>query len=144
MPKALLVSSKGGHLDELLQIKLSGYDVVYAIEKNNSSFKSDYDLVSGTRDNMLSYPFILFINTIKAFKILKKEKPDVVISTGAHSCVPFFYLARCRKVYIESFAVINNKSLTYKLIHKKTDHVLVQHKQALNNYKDAKYFGGVY
>ncbi len=145
MPKVLLVSSKGGHFDELCQITLGDdYDKTYVVEQCCTTKPVDYFLFAGTRSNMLKYPFVLLINTFKAIKILNQVKPDLIISTGAHSCVPFFYLSRAKKIYIESFAVINNQSLTYKLIKNRADQVIVQHKQAQDNYEGAKYFGGVY
>lgn len=146
MNKVLFVSSKGGHFDELLKLKptMQQYDSVIVVEKCATNHHVDYFLSAGTRANMIKYPFILLINFIKAYKILKKEQPDVIISTGAHSAVPFFILGRSKKIYIESFAVFEGSSLTYKIIKNKCDHVIVQQENMLKEYENAKYFGGVY
>ena len=36
----------------------------------------------------------LLKNTVVAWKVLRKEKPDLLISSGAAVAVPFFYLAK--------------------------------------------------
>ena len=48
----------------------------------------------------------LIVNTVLAFKILKIEKPDIIISSGAAVAVPFFYLGKvfgAKTIYIEVF-----------------------------------------
>ena len=71
-----------------------------------------------------------FLRNVRlASRILKREKPDVIISTGAGICVPFFLLGRrrgIRTVYIESMARIESLSLTGKLVYRFSDHFLVQ------------------
>lgn len=48
----------------------------------------------------------LVINTIKSLKILPKERPDLIISSGAAPAIPFFILESCwersKKLYTET------------------------------------------
>ena len=69
--KVLFISSTGGHLDELMQLKPMfdkyNYYIVTEKTKSNLNLKNKYQkkisyLVYGTKDHMLTYPFILFIN----------------------------------------------------------------------------------
>ena len=51
---------------------------------------------------------------------LRKEKPDLVISSGAAVAVPFFYLAKLmgsKLIYIEVFDRIDKSTLTGKLVY---------------------------
>jgi UDP-N-acetylglucosamine:LPS N-acetylglucosamine transferase len=80
-------------------------------------------------------------------KILRKEKPDVVISTGPEIAVPVFYAARLlgiKTIYIESLCRIKDPSITGKLIYPIASVFLVQSKELLNKYgKKAQYWGNV-
>ena len=60
----------------------------------------------------------LIKNTFLAIKVLKKEKPDVIISSGAAVAVPFFYIGKlfgAKTVYIEVFDRID-KTNSYRKI----------------------------
>ncbi len=150
MKKILLVSSAGGHFSELQKIKISKeYKKIIVTEKikGKENKNVDYYLVYGSRNQIFKYFFVFIFNFFKTLKIMLKEKPDIVISTGAHSSVAFFIVAKVmgkKNIYIESFAKVNNPSLTYKLSRKFLDVVIVQHKTMLDIYENSIYFGGLY
>ncbi|MGL5021065.1 MAG: PssD/Cps14F family polysaccharide biosynthesis glycosyltransferase [Mycoplasmatales bacterium] len=152
MSKILFVASAGGHFSELMQMKktMNIHDSIIVTEGVSSSINNkdiNYFLKYGTRSRIFKYIFIFIYNFFLTIKILFKEKPDCIISTGAHSCVSFFILGKlfkCKLVYIESFAKVNRPSLTYKIIHNFCDVIYVQHKEMLEVYKDAIYIGGLY
>ncbi len=151
MKKILLVSSAGGHFSELNKLNInSKYKIIRVTEKSKDTLNQeniDYYLKYGSRKKIIKYLFIILFNSIKALRIIIKNNPKVIISTGAHSCVPFFIIGkimRKKTIYIESFAKVNTGSLTYKLANKFIDEVVVQHSSMQKVYKDAKYFGGVY
>ncbi len=146
----MFVSSSGGHYAELRKISLTNdpQNIIIS-EKTPLTLREKLDeyLIYGSRDNMLTYPFIFLINSIKAYIYLKKYQPQIIVSTGAHSCVPFFYLGHkmgITTIYIESFAKVNTPSLTYQLIKKYCDYVIVQHQELTSIYENSLYFGGVY
>lgn len=71
----------------------------------------------------------LIRNSWLALKILLKEKPNIIISTGAAVAVPFFYLGKLLKiklVYIEVYDRINSPTLTGKLVYPIVDAFVVQ------------------
>ena len=92
--------------------------------------------------------FFHFFKLFKsALKILKKEKPDFVITTGALIAFPFCIFAKLRGtkiIYIESFARVNNQSLTGNLVYTFSDLFFVQWEPLLKFYPKAKYVGGIF
>ncbi|PRY01845.1 UDP-N-acetylglucosamine--LPS N-acetylglucosamine transferase [Allonocardiopsis opalescens] len=129
---ALFVASSGGHLSQLLALRpwwrarrrtwvtfrtadavsaLAGETVVWAHHPT-------------TRDlpNLLR-------NTALAWRTLRRERPDVVVTTGAAVAFPFFVLARLLgvpTVYIEVYDRIDAPTLTTRLCAPFTSLHLVQ------------------
>jgi UDP-N-acetylglucosamine:LPS N-acetylglucosamine transferase len=88
--KVLFISSTGGHLSEMFQLKDMFKDYDYHIitekTKNNLSLKNKYHdrisfLLYGTKHYMLSYPFIALINCILSLIFYIKYKPKYIITT---------------------------------------------------------------
>ncbi len=146
------VCSGGGHLTELLQIVDSVKEYpkfLVTYEGINNDFNS-FDIFYNTY--ALKWTFsnmaIIFINFINIVTILLKEKPRVVISTGAELAIPFFYLSKIffgsKLVFLEIYARVNTPSITGKIIYPITDLFLVQWKSLTNKYgKKAKYVGSL-
>lgn len=150
--KICFVSSSGGHWAELMCLK--------EIADNNSSFfvtEQGGQIEEGSVENLYLVPQINrhekgflphFISLFaKSFKIIKKEKPDVVITTGALVSFPFCVVAkifRKKVIYIESFARVYEKSLTGKLVYPLADLFIVQWETMLKHYPKAKYTGGIF
>ena len=83
----------------------------------------------------------------RAFSILRKEKPKVLITTGALAVFPFCVIQKLRRgkvIYIESFARVHNKSLTGRLVYPMADLFLVQWESMTQLYPKAKYVGGIF
>ena len=97
------------------------------------------------REKTFVIKFVLLF--IKAFKILLKEKPDVIITTGALASYPFCVVAKLMRkkvVYIESFARVYQKSLTGKLVYPFADLFIVQWESMLKQYPKARYAGKIF
>ena len=156
MKKVIFISSMGGHLTEMMQLKGIFKDYEYKIitEKHKSTiglkarYKSKIDyLLTGNKDHMLRYIFVLLYNLIKSFVLFLKFKPDVIVTTGAHTCVPMCYIAkifRKKVIYIESFANIETKTLTGRLIYPIADIFIVQWHSMLKLYPKAKCEGWIF
>jgi UDP-N-acetylglucosamine:LPS N-acetylglucosamine transferase len=68
-------------------------------------------------------------NTALAWRLLRKERPDVVFTTGAAVAVPFVVLARCfgiRSVYLEVYDRVDSTTVSGRLCHRVVDRFLVQ------------------
>ena len=95
--KAMLVGSGGGHLAQLLALRPWWRDLdrswVCFDAPDARSQLADERVVwaySPTTRNLVN----LVRNFFLAIKVLRRERPDVVISTGAGVAVPFFLIAR--------------------------------------------------
>ncbi|OIM61992.1 PssD/Cps14F family polysaccharide biosynthesis glycosyltransferase, partial [Oenococcus oeni] len=89
----------------------------------------------------------LIRNTFLAFKVLKREKPDIIISSGAAVAVPFFYLGKlfgAKTIYIEVFDRIDRPTLTGKLVYPVTDKFIVQWPEMKKIYPKAINLGGIF
>jgi hypothetical protein len=152
--KVLFISSTGGHLNELLQLKslFSNYPYLLVTEKDKSTIalKEKYNvkyLVYGTRKNLFTYFFKFIFNFFKSLIIFLKFKPDVIITTGAHTCVPMLFIAKIFKkksIYIETMANRKTKTLTGKIVEKWVTHFVVQWEDMKELYIDSIYGGLIY
>ena len=82
-----------------------------------------------------------------AWKVLRKEKPDVIISSGAAVAVPFFYLGKLfgkKLIYIEVFDRIDKPTMTGKMVYPIVDKFIVQWEEMLKIYPKAVYGGAIY
>ena len=152
MNKICFVASSGGHLEEISRlIKIeNAYPNFLITETNNYNTenfgKKKYFVPQMNRKEILfSLKFALLF--IRAIMILSKEKPDYIITTGALISYPFGIVGKlrgCKLIYIESFARVNNASLTGKLLYKYADLFIVQWEDMLKVYPKAVLGGGIF
>jgi beta-1,4-N-acetylglucosaminyltransferase len=119
--RLLIVSSVGGHLTEVMRLApiLRDHEVVLVVNEEialpNFPFLRVYRIAHAERD------WRVLLNTAEAAQILRAERPDVLLSTGAGPVVPFALLARlfttCRVVYIECSAAVVKPTLTGRLVY---------------------------
>ena len=89
----------------------------------------------------------LIRNTFLAWKILRKERPDLIISSGAAVAVPFFYLGKlfgAKLVYIEVFDRIDKPTMTGKLVYPIVDKFIVQWEEMKKVYPKAVNLGSIF
>ena len=154
--RVLFVSSTGGHLNELMQLRNIfdnyEYHIVTEKMKTNDYLKEQYPkkvnyLVYGTKDHKFTYPFVLLINCFICLYICLKFRPDYVVTTGAHVGGLMALIAKIlgsKIIYIETFANITTKTITGKLVYKFADLFIVQWKSMLELYPNAKYGGWIF
>lgn len=152
----MFISSTGGHLNEMLQLKelFEKYDYYIVTEKtkSNLNLKNKYKnkvsfLVYGTKDYMLVYPFKLIYNTFKSLFIYLKVHPDYIVTTGAHTAGPMCCIGKLlgsRIIYIETFANITTKTVTGKCLYPIADKFIVQWESMLKLYPEAVYGGWIF
>ena len=136
--KVLFISSTGGHLNELLQLKAlfddTDFHLITEKTKSNMKLKEQYPgrvdyLVYGSKDHLLAYCFKFPYNILKSFCFWLKLRPEFIVS---------------KIIYLETFANIKTKSLSGKLVYPIADLFLVQWESMLECYPKAVYVGGVY
>lgn len=152
----LYISSTGGHLEELMQLKplFKKYDyrIITEKDKANEKLKEEYGekldfLPYGTRAKMFSYIFKYLWLCIKTIYLYIKIRPKVIITTGTHTAGPMCYLGKIfgsKIIYIETFANTNKKTATGRLIYPIADLFIVQWEEMLKIYPKAIYGGSIY
>ena len=148
--KICLVGSSGGHLAHLNMLKPFWKDqerfwVTFDKEDARSILKDEkmYSCHFPTNRNLKN----LIKNTFLAIKVLKREKPDVIISSGAAVAVPFFYIGKlfgAKTVYIEVFDRIDKPTVTGKLVYPVTDKFIVQWAEMKKVYPKAINLGSIF
>lgn len=154
--KIVFIASTGGHLEELLQLKplFEKNDSYLITEKTKSteSLKNQYGekvsfLVYGSKDHLFTYLFKFLFNSLKSFYLFLKIRPKVIVTTGTHTAVPLCYIAKLfgRKIiFIETFANINSKTLSGRLVYPIADLFIVQWEELLELYPKAIYGGWIF
>lgn len=148
--KVCLVGSSGGHLTHLYMLKPFWKDrerfwVTFDKEDAISLLEGEkmYPCHFPTNRNIKN----LFRNTVVAWKVLRKERPDVIISSGAAVAVPFFYIGKllgAKLIYIEVFDRIDKPTLTGKLVYPIVDKFVVQWEEQKEVYPKAINLGSIF
>ena len=152
----LFISSTGGHLEELLQLKkmFKKYDYHLVTEKTKSNEylkdlyhdKVDY-LVYGTKHHIISYPFKLLFNCFKSLFLYLKYTPDYIITTGTHTAGPMCCIGKIfgsKIIYIETFANMFTKTSTGRLIYLFSDKFIVQWESMKDLYPNSEFGGWIF
>ena len=148
--KVFLVGSSRGHLTHLYMLKPFWKDkerfwVTFDKEDARSLLKDEkmYPCYFPTNRNIKN----LIRNTFLAIRVLKKEKPDLIISSGAAVAVPFFYLGKmmgAKLIYIEVFDRIDKPTMTGKMVYPIVDKFIVQWEEMKKVYPKAVNFGSIF
>lgn len=148
--KICFAASSGGHLTHLYMLK------PFWQEKDRFwvtfDKKDARSLLKGERIYPCYFPTnrsikALIKNTVIAWNVLKKERPDLIISTGAAVAVPFFYIGKlfgAKTIYIEVFDRIDRPTLTGKLVYPAADGFVVQWEEMKHVYKKAVNLGSIF
>jgi beta-1,4-N-acetylglucosaminyltransferase len=142
-----LVGSNGGHLAHLLALKpwwekhdrfwvtFKKIDALTALEGERS-----YWAYGPTNRNAWN----LVRNSLVAVRVLLRERPSMIVSSGAAVAVPFFYLARlfgAQTIFIEVVDRIDQPTLTGRLIRPVATRVMTQWPGLLQHYPAATLIG---
>ncbi len=149
--KICLAASSGGHLAELRLAAAAlreKYDCFTVTESTPFSPEDpDGYLLAGVNRRQGSMPFRMIGNTVRSLRILLREKPAVLVTTGALSVIPISVMGKCSGsvlVFVETYAVVRKPSRTGKLISRIADRFYVQWPDLTAVYPRAVYRGNVY
>jgi UDP-N-acetylglucosamine:LPS N-acetylglucosamine transferase len=149
-PRVMLVSSAGGHLAQL--VRLQGYwrsfDTTWVSfdTADARSRLADDRVVFGFWPTTRNLPNAVR-NLALAWRMLRHERPDLVVTAGAGIGVPFVFLARVlgiRTVFLEVYDRIDSPTLSGRLCHRVVDLFLVQWEEQRRFYPRAVVAGPVY
>ncbi len=147
--KVALVGSSGGHLIQLHQLEpwWGQHDrlwITFDTPDAQSLLKGEvkswaYHPTTRNLSNLLR-------NLGLAWRLLRRYRPDVVVSTGAGVAFPFFLVARAlriKTVYIEVYDRIDLPTLTGRLCYPLTNLFLLQWEEQKRLYPRGEMIGGL-
>lgn len=130
--KVMAVSSGGGHWVELRRLRaaFAGLDVVYVSTDASAAAEvpdtRHYAIRNVSRRDRLGFAVLAW----QLARILLRERPDVVVTTGAAPGFVALVVAKglfgCRTVWIDSIASVERMSLSARLARPVSDAWLVQ------------------
>jgi beta-1,4-N-acetylglucosaminyltransferase len=145
----LLACSAGGHLLQLLALRDAWQDFSRIWVTDDKT-----DARSLLRDEAVHFgygppnrhPANVMRNIALAWRLVRRHRPAVVLTTGAGSAVPFAVVARlhgARVIYVESVTRTTSASLSCRLIAPFADRVYVQWPGMTDVVRDARFAGTV-
>jgi beta-1,4-N-acetylglucosaminyltransferase len=147
-PRAIVVASGGGHLAEAL-LAIKGVPLrVTIVTLRLPHTEKTLQGVGWKRSYLINPhgdPFKYLVNMWQSFWLVLKDRPEIVISTGAGMVVPTCLIAKlfgAKLLFIETAARVTTPSRTGKLLYRFADEFYVQWEPLLRVYPKAKY-GGV-
>lgn len=120
MPKICIVSSCGGHLTEVrsLMPAYGRHDHFYVLNDRvvlpEDMEGKTYFIRHSERD------WLFLVNLWEAWRILRKERPKLILSTGAGPVVPFALVGKIFQIptfFIETFTRVVQPSLTGRIMY---------------------------
>ena len=145
--KLLLVCNPGGHYSTMMGLKKfwSEYEREWVTYRKHDTLSLlDNEVVHWVvMQEARMFGRALF-NFFRAILILKKSKPDLVISTGAGLAVPLIYASKLfgiKTMYIESITRARNLSFSGRLVYHFVDDFYVQWPGHEQIYSKAKFRG---
>ncbi|WP_101689931.1 oligosaccharide biosynthesis protein Alg14 [Dysgonomonas massiliensis] len=136
--KIFVIASAGGHWVQLLRLSpaFGGDECIYASTKDsfqkfipNNKF---YCIKDFNRNNMLG----ILRTSLKLFQIIRKEKPKVIITTGAAPGLVSLFIGKLlskKTVWIDSIANVEELSMSGKIASCFADRVYTQWAHLSNN-----------
>ena len=145
----MLACSAGGHLLQMLALRPAWNDRSRIWVTTNKA-----DARSLLQDEAVTYAYgppnrglrTVARNLALAYRVVRRHRPVVVVTTGAGTAVPFALVGRlhgARVVYIESVTRVSEPSLSCKLIARFADRVYVQSPDLIGAVARTRYVGSL-
>lgn len=148
--EVLLVCSTGGHLLQLSALRDAWDDVPHVwVTFDKSDARS---LLASERVVFAHGPTNrsiknLLRNGLLAWRVVRRLRPRVIVTTGAGVAVPFAWVGRLRGakvVYVESLSRIDEPSLSCRLIAPVAHRIYAQWPELVQSMPRAQYVGSVF
>jgi hypothetical protein len=131
-PRVMFVASNGGHLAQLVGLRSwwSGRERVWvSFDKPDARSKLEGEEVIWAHWPTTRNVPNLLRNFALAVRVMRQDRPDILVSTGAGVALPFFIVARLYRVptvYIEVYDRLDSRSLSGRLCRPLSTRFLVQ------------------
>ena len=146
--KICLICSVGGHLVQIRRLekfyKKHDYFFVtfYSKPIEELEKKEKFYFIKDPGRNIFNF----LVNTFQSLKVFLKEKPDIVISTGAGVAIAMCWWARLfgkKVIFIEDWCIVDKPSLSGKLVYPVANLFIVQWEQVRKYYPKAIFAGAL-
>jgi len=147
--KICLVASAGGHMSQLLKLTDSwqGYEACCVtttdfVQGKLQKYGKAYTVGECNRQSTIR----VFKVLVRCICVILRERPDVVISTGAAAgCIMCFLgkLLGAKVIWIDSITNVERISLSGRMIRHIADLFLVQWPELAEQYSNVEYVGTV-
>jgi UDP-N-acetylglucosamine:LPS N-acetylglucosamine transferase len=146
--KICLVCSPGGHLTQTRRLekfyrKYDYFFVTFFSKLIEELVKQErFHFVTDPRRNL--YRFL--VNIFQSLKVFLKERPDVIISTGAGVAIAMCWWARIfgrRVIFIEDWCVVEKPSLSGRMVYPIASLFIIQWEQLQKYYPKARFKGAL-
>jgi UDP-N-acetylglucosamine:LPS N-acetylglucosamine transferase len=147
--KICVACSAGGHLTEIRQLlpafgKHSRFFLVPKREDSSNLSRSEQvHFITDTGTG----PISVIKNFFETLSIILKERPRLVVSTGAGAAVAACWIGKllgAKIIFIESYCRIHEPSRSGKLVYPIANLFLVQWPEMQKHYPKAKFWGAVF
>ena len=149
--KVCIPTSSGGHLTHMRMIMpvldkaRDRFWVTFDKEDANTALAGErvYHCFFPTNRNVKN----IVRNTLLAIRVLRRERPDLIVSSGAAIAVPFFLVGKllgAKTVYIEVFDRVDAPTLTGRLVRRFTDLFVVQWPEMTRVYPGSVDLGSIF
>lgn len=146
-PKVALVSSVGGHLTELLALRAAYESLPHFYVFNDATQFTPTEDVSVYTVAHAERDLRVLWNVLEFARIFARERPTVMLSTGAGPAIPAALVAKAmgiRVVYVETVAATDRPTLTGLLMQPFADALFVQWPKLLSKLQGSRYCGNLF
>ncbi len=149
--KVCIPTSSGGHLTHmrmlmpLLDQAAGRFWVTFDKEDANTALAGErvYHCYFPTNRNIRN----TVRNTLLAIRVLRRERPDLILSSGAAVAVPFFLVGKllgAKTIYVEVFDRVDAPTLTGRLVRRMADLFVVQWPEMESVYPGSVNLGSIF
>ena len=102
-----------------------------------------YSIPNIERYNPLSW----LMTALRSYRIIRKERPDVVLTTGAGIVIFLCLFAKwagAKLIFVESMAKVTSPTMTARILSPFSDLLIVQWPELLQKFPKAKFYGRMF
>jgi len=148
--RLLLIASSGGHIFEMFCLRSFWEDkdrfwVTFQTSDATHLLRNEREVYWAAHPTSRNVPNLLR-NLALAVRLLIRNRPDMILSTGSGVAVPFLWFARVlgiRTVFVESITRITELSLSARLVKPFVTKMLVQWPELVDRYPGVEHHGRI-
>ncbi len=148
--RLMLIASSGGHIFEMFCLKEFWQDkdhfwVSFDTSDAKYLLKDEKEVYWAAHPTVRNIPNLLR-NLMLAQKLLRKNRPDMILTTGSGVAAPFLWLAKplgIPTVFVESITRITEISLTANMVRPFVTKMLVQWPELVDKYPGVEHHGRI-